>query len=286
MGFMGFFKGDWSPRGPVPFDPLFFRGNKPFIEIPLVYIEVMITVATLTNNNHKTIAKALESAKGFDEIVILDTGSTDDTLEIAKKYQKVKIHKTEFSGFGTLRNLASKLAKNDWVFVLDSDEEITEELFQEISTLALDPNTVYSIPFHNYYNMKHIKSCGWFPDYHVRLYNKKVTRFDEALIHEGIITKGLSVKKLKHPINHYSYRSIDDFLVKMQSYSSLFAKQNHLKKKSSFLKAITHSFYSFFKCYILKKGITQGKEGLLISIYNANTTFYKYLKLDEINKKK
>ena len=247
----------------------------------------MITVATLTNNNQTTITKALDSARRFDEIIILDTGSTDDTLVIAKTYPNVKIHKHEFLGFGNLRNIASELANNDWVLVLDSDEEITDELYHEIASLSLDPNTVYSIPFHNYYNMKHITSCGWFPDYHVRLYNKKVTCFDKALLHEGIIIKkGLSVKKLRNPINHYSYKSIDDFLLKMQTYSTLFAKQNHLKKKSSFLKALSHSFFSFFKCYILKKGITQGKEGLLISIYNANTTFYKYLKLDEINNKK
>lgn len=246
----------------------------------------MITVATLTNNNSSTIAKALDSARSFDEIIILDSGSTDNTLEIAGNYPNVKIHKTKFTCFGNLRNLASDLAKNDWVLVLDSDEEITPELFEEISDLDLDPNALYSIPFHNYFNNKLIKSCGWFPDYHVRLYNKTRTRFDQALVHEGIITNGFTIKKLKNPINHYSYRSIDDFLSKMQTYSSLFAKQNHLKKKSSFLKAIGHSFFSFFKCYIIKKGITQGKEGLLISIYNANTTFYKYLKLNELNNKK
>lgn len=246
----------------------------------------MITVATLTNNNSSTIAKALASAQCFDEIIILDSGSTDNTLEIASSFPNVKIHRTKFSGFGNLRNIASDLAKNNWILVLDSDEEITNELAKEISTLNLDPNCVYSIPFHNYFNGKHIKTCGWFPDCHVRLYNKTKTRFDTALVHEGIITSNLNIKKLKNPINHYSYRSIDDFLSKMQTYSTLFARQNHLKKKSSFLTAVGHSIFSFFKCYILKKGIIQGKEGFLISMYNANTTFYKYLKLNEINNQK
>jgi glycosyltransferase involved in cell wall biosynthesis len=245
----------------------------------------MISVTIPTNNSEKTIERALNSVKEFDEIIILDTGSTDKTLAIAQTYEKVKIYQTVFRGFGALRNYASSLAQNDWILVLDSDEEITEPLFQEISALDLDPSTLYSIPFNNYYNGRHIKSCGWYPDYHVRLYCKSKTSFDDVLLHEGVIVDGLNIKKLKSPINHYSYSCIDDFLRKMQNYSTLFAKQNCLKKRSSLTRAIFHAFFSFFKGYILKRGIFQGREGFIICISNANTTFYKYLKLEELNNK-
>lgn len=246
----------------------------------------MITITILTKNNENIISKSLNSVKRFEEVIILDSGSNDKTLEIAKKYSNVKVFTFDFIGFGQMRNKAAELATNDWILALDSDEEVSDELFLEISKLLLNQNEVYSIPFHNFYNEKLITSCGWYPEYHLRLYNKKITSFDDALVHEGIRNHNLSIKKLKSPINHYSYRSIDDFLIKMHAYSSLFAKQNYLKKKSSLLKAIFHSIFAFFKGYIIKKGIFQGKEGFIICIYNANTAFYKYLKLYEMNKSK
>jgi hypothetical protein len=98
--------------------------------------------------------------------------------------------------------------------------------------------------------------------------------------------KDLTIKKLNSPIYHYSYEKIEDFLRKMQKYSTLFAKQYHLKKKSSTFKAIYHAIFTFFKTYFLKRGFLDGKEGVIISTYNANAAFYKYLKLAEINKDK
>ena len=243
----------------------------------------MITIAILTKDSEDTIKKTLESTKDFNEVIILDTGSKDRTLDIAKTYKNTKIFKEDFTSFGELRNKAAKLSSNDWILALDSDEEISINLLKEIKDLKLDPSYIYNIPFHNYYNKKLIKCCGWYPEYHIRLYNRKKTQFDTALVHEGLIKKGLKIRKLKNPINHYSYRSLDDFLKKMQIYTSLFAKQNK-GKKSSFTKALIHGFFAFFKCYFLKKGFLNGKEGFIISSYNANTAFYKYLKLDEINR--
>jgi len=245
----------------------------------------MISVTILTKNNQDTIEKTLESVKRFPEVILLDSGSTDETLNIAKNYSNVKIFHTPFLGFGPLHNKANDLATHDWIFSLDSDEVVSEELFQEISTLTLNPKCVYSFPFHNYFRGKLIKGCGWYPDRHIRLFSRKSASFDEAFIHEGLVNEGLKEVQCQFPVEHTSYRSISDFLTKMQIYSSLFAEQYKGRKRSSLCKAIIHGLHAFIKSYFLKRGCFSGEEGFLISLYNSQVAFYKYLKLAEINRK-
>ena len=246
----------------------------------------MISVVILTKNSSKTISRTLQSLKEFDEVVIYDTGSTDNTLKIVRNFENVKkVIKAKFQGFGKLRNLAASYAKNDFILALDSDEVLPQPLVNEIKALKLDENTGYEFLSHNFFNGKHIKCCGWHPRLVVRMYNRKKTCFDPSKeVHEVVIIKNLKIHRLKNPLFHYPYRSISDFLEKMQKYSDLFAIQNRHKKSSSYSKAVFHGFFAFFKSYFLKKGIFYGKEGFFISFYNANTAFYKYLKLMEINK--
>lgn len=241
----------------------------------------MITVAILTKNSRETLEKTLDSIQDFPEIILLDTGSTDSTVKIAEGYPNCKIFHSPFTTFGKLRNLAASYATNDWILVLDSDEVLSKELSDEIKALTLQDPYVYSLPFINFYHGKKIKGCGWYPEAHVRLYNKRFAHFDDALVHEGLVLKDLETISLKHPIYHTSYRSIDDFLRKMQLYSSLFAKQNRDKKSSSLTKAIFHGVGAFLKSYLLKRGIFDGKEGFIISFYNGEVAYYKYLKLAE-----
>ncbi len=241
----------------------------------------MITVAILTKDNQDTIAATLDSIKGFDEALLLDTGSCDRTLEIAKNYSNVTIHTAPFCGFGKLRNIAADLAKNDWILALDADEALSPALALEIGRTPLSPDCVYLMPFHNFYNGRHIKWCGWHPETHLRLYNRRKTGFDMAFVHEGLRRDGLRIIDFKEPVFHYPYRSTADFLRKMQTYSTLFAEQNAGKKKASLFTAIRHGSFAFFKSYILKKGFLGGREGFIISVYNGNTAFYKYLKLAE-----
>lgn len=244
----------------------------------------MISVTILTKNSQKYIGEVLSSVQSFDEVLIYDTGSTDNTLEIAKQFSNVTIRKGPFIGFGPTHNAASSLAKNDWVLSIDSDEVVSTEMAQQIAALKLDEAGVYSFPRDNYYNGKHIKWCGWYPDRQIRLYNKTRTRFTEAQVHEAVITTHMTLIPLSTPIRHYSYASIADFLSKMQMYSDLFAAQYKGRKKSSLLKALGHGFFAFFKSYLLKKGFLGGFEGFVISAYNGHTAYYKYLKLYEANK--
>lgn len=243
----------------------------------------MISVTILTKNSQKYLFDVLTSVQSFSEVVVYDTGSSDDTLEIASKFPNVTIYRESFIGFGPTHNKASAVAKHDWILSIDSDELVTTEMAQEIANLQLNPNCVYSFPRHNYFNGKFIKWCGWYPDFQFRLYNRAVTHFNDAQVHESIVVQGLKNVPLQTPIIHYSYTNISDFLKKMQSYSDLFAAQYQGKKSSSFWKALTHSWFAFFKSYILKRGLLGGYEGFVISAYNAHTAFYKYLKLHEAN---
>ncbi len=240
----------------------------------------MITVTILTKNCSRTLKRTLESLGTFSEVLILDSGSTDDTLAIASHFSNVTCHEEDiFTGFGPMHNMAAALASYDWILSIDGDESLSPALIDELNNLALDPNCVYSLPRHNYYNQKHIKWCaGWHPDRVVRLYNRTKTRFSDDLVHEKILK--LNEVKLHAPLIHTPYLETSDFLSKMQHYTTLFAKQ-HPGKPRSFLSILLHSWFAFFKSYILKGGIFGGKEGYIISSYNAQTTFYKYLKQAE-----
>lgn len=243
----------------------------------------MISVTILTKNSERSLKKTLDSLRAFDQVILLDSGSSDQTLEIAKSYPNVQIHSTSFKGFGPLHNEAAALASRDWIFSIDSDEIVTEELAKELLTLELDPSKVYVIERHNYFNGKRIKGCaGWSPDWVTRLYNKQRTRFSDALVHEKVIEDNLSPIRLKNPLLHTPYLEIADFLAKMQHYTALSAEQTK-RRPPSFLKILLHTWHAFFKSYVLKGGFLAGKEGFIISAYNSHTTFYKYLKQRELS---
>lgn len=244
---------------------------------------IPVSVTILTKNSRKYLSQVLDSLTYFDEVLIYDNGSTDDTLEIAKAYPNVKIVIGTFEGFGPTHNKASSCAKHPWILSIDSDEVVTPEMANEIAGMTLEDEAVYSFPRHNYFNGKFIRWCGWYPDRQYRLYNRTQTQFTDAQVHEAIIVSNRKHIPLNHPIVHYSYDSIADFLNKMQSYSTLFAVQNKGKKTSSPIKAFMHGLFAFIKSYFIKRGFMGGYEGFVISSYNAHTAFYKYLKLYESN---
>jgi glycosyltransferase involved in cell wall biosynthesis len=246
----------------------------------------MITVTILTKNCQDTLSATIASLQKFPEVLIFDSGSTDSTLHIASQFPNVKIIHGSFTGFGPTHNTASSHATHDWILSIDSDEVPSQGLIEEIFRLDLKPDNVYQIDRRNYFNGKWVRGCGgWHPDPVVRLYHRKATHFTEDSVHEKVIVDNLRIVPLTSPLLHTPYRCMEDFLTKMQIYSSLFAEQNKDKKHASMTKAILHSGLAFIKSYLFKKGFLGGREGLIISIYNAHTTFYKYLKLMEINKK-
>lgn len=248
---------------------------------------VKISATILTRNGAKRLADVLAALHWCDEVIVLDTGSADETLEIARGFSNVGVHELAgpFPGFGRAHRRAVALCRNDWILSIDSDEVITEALSAELMRMKPCPRTVYAIPFHNFFNGRLITSCGWYPERHERLFDRRVTNFCEGEVHERVQTDGLTVETLHHPVHHYSYDSSDDFLRKMRAYSQLFATQHAGRKKSSPGKAVRRGLWAFVKSYVVQRGFMQGYDGLIISSYKAQTTFWKYLLLHEANRR-
>jgi glycosyltransferase involved in cell wall biosynthesis len=247
-----------------------------------------ITATILTQNSARKLAAVLEALSWCSEVVVLDTGSTDDTRGIAAGFANVSVHRHQgaFLGFGAMHRQATELARNDWILSIDSDEVVSAALAAEIQGLRLDRQTVYELPFDNYVSNRRITTCGWAGEHHRRLYHRRVTNFSADRLHEKVDACGLTVRRLRHPVRHYSYDSLDDFLRKMQAYTTLFAEQHCGRRSAGPIKAWSHGAWTFFRSYFLRRGILQGHVGFLVSAYCAHTAVWKYLKLAELNRQR
>jgi len=246
---------------------------------------IPVSVVIIVKNGIEHIEACLKSLALFDEIVVYDNGSVDGTVEVCQKFKNVTLVEGEFFGFGPTKNHAVSLAKHKWVFSLDSDEIVTEALVEEIRSLLLDEEKVYAVKRDNYYGKRVIQCCGWENDYVLRLFCKEKVQFNHKQVHEGLVLNGAGTEKLRHSLKHFSFKSAEELIHKMQQYSTLYALENKGRKKSSSLKAFGRALFSFVKNYIFQKGFLYGYEGLIISVSNANGVFYKYIKLLEENRK-
>ncbi len=242
-----------------------------------------ISAVMIVKDAEETIAKTLDSLKAFDDVIVYDTGSSDNTLNIVRSYENVVLHLSYFTGFSDSKNKAAQLAKNDWILSIDADEVVSPQLLATLKNLDLKDNTVYKIKRNNYYRNSIIRYSGWGNEYVLRLYNKRETQFNSKLVHEHIDYCNMEVEKIKGDLRHYSYLSISHFVIKRDLYSSLFAIENRGKRKSSPLIAFLKGNFDFINTFFVKLGFLDGYRGLLISVSNAGVTFYKYLKLYEAN---
>ena len=243
-----------------------------------------ISAVVLAKNNEATIKRTLQSLQNFEDVVVYDNGSSDATIRIAQEFTNVNLIQGEFKGFGWTKNHAASFAKNDWILIVDSDEVVDSELFATLQNKQLNDNTVYLLNFKAFYKDIQVKHCGWNNQKIKRLYNKTKTRYNDNNVHEDIITEGMQTELLDGNVEHYSYQSIEQFVNKANTYSTLFAKNNAGKKSSSPTKAFFNGWYSFFRTYILKQGFRDGYVGLIIAFSHMVTNFYKYIKLYEANK--
>ncbi len=229
-----------------------------------------LSIVIITKNEQKFIADAIKSSLFADEVLILDSGSTDDTVSIATELG-AKVFQHEWLGFGKQKQKAVELAANDWVFVLDSDERISHKLQEEILQELQNPKfDGYFIPRVNNFFGKDIKTCGLYPDYTIRLFNRNKGKFSEAEVHESV--QIINTSHLQNDIIHLAYDSIEEFITKQNRYSTL----NH--KKRNMIKAIINPYWTFFKLFILKRGFLDGWHGFVISKLYAQYTFWKYIK--------
>lgn len=242
----------------------------------------MISVIVLAKDSARTISWTLKALSAFSDVIVYDTGSKDATLEIATRFPNVRVVQGAFEGFGMTRNRALFHCKHEWILHVDSDEVVSPALSDELHALPLDPHYAYAMIRRNYFWGKCMRSCsGWHPDWVPRLYHKNACLFTESRVHERLDTSRVQVKRLHSPLYHFPYPEISDLLSKMQAYSTLFAEENAGKRKVSFLSVLGHTWFAFIKSYFFKRGIFSGRQGFIISVYQAQTAFYKYLKLLE-----
>jgi len=233
----------------------------------------------ITFNEEKNIQVVLECFDFCDEIIVIDSFSTDKTLEIAREFPKVKIVQNKFEDFTKQRNLALEAAKNDWVLFLDGDERITTKLRQEILETVKNPNAKDAYYFYRIFFLgsKKINFSGTQNDKNFRLFRKSKAHYSEnKKVHETLEVNG-SVGILKHKLLHYSFDNYAQFKNKMLSYGRLKGQELQLKgKKYSFITQWSKVIFKFFKTYFLKLGILDGINGLKISYLQSLYVYETY----------
>jgi glycosyltransferase involved in cell wall biosynthesis len=231
----------------------------------------LLSVVIISKNEENYIGDAIKSADFADEVLLLDNYSKDNTCNIAKKLG-ARVENHHWLGFGPQKNLAVNLAKNDWVFVLDSDERIPLKLQSEIISTLKNPSfDGYLVGRLNNFFGKNILTCGLYPDYSLRLFNRNSGNFNNAPIHERVEIKS-KVSKLKNHMIHLAYNNVDEFIEKQRYYSVL------CNKKKNIVKALIYSSYTFIKLYFLKLGFLDSWHGYTIAKVYSKYTFWKYSK--------
>jgi glycosyltransferase involved in cell wall biosynthesis len=247
----------------------------------------MLSCIVITRNEQHNIDRCLSSVKFCDEIIVVDSESSDNTVPLAKKYTQ-KIFTVPWKGYTEQRNHALQLATNDWVLSLDADEEIDEDLKEEIlSTIKKsEKSSAFLIPRKTLHSGKWIKYGGWYPNYLTRLFKKSEGKWVGDEVHEKWETEG-PVEKLSNPILHYSFTSFYDQVMRNNEYSSLLAKRLHNQNvKFSLWNLLVKPATKFFETYLFKLGFLDGYPGFIISISAAYSVFLKWAKLWELEKNK
>lgn len=238
-----------------------------------------ISVAIICKNEAPRIRRCLESVCWVDEIIIIDSGSTDETLAIAREFTDKIFENHDWQGFGNQRRIAEDKASNDWILSIDSDEVLTPELQQEIVS-SIDnalADEVFRFNRMTYFCGKFIKHSGWYPDRIVRLYNKNKYRYNNLFVHESVDCKGSKVKDLKGLLYHFTTDNLEQYVDKRNNYAKAWAKRQFEKgKRGSILQIIIHPLFAFIRHYILRLGVLDGYHGFLISIIQMQYTFNKY----------
>jgi len=242
-----------------------------------------ISGVILTKNEAANIAAAIKSIEFVDQIVVVDTGSDDDTIEIARK-AGAEVYSIAFEGFGVSKNKAINYCTGEWVLSIDADERVSKELAQSILLRVANANNVAGFKLCRLSNFlgKPIRHSGWFPDYVLRLFRNGSGKFNEVLVHEAIEVSG-NVETLPELLYHNSYVSLGQYMDKLNFYTSLNASQLFKSgKKFSLLDLIIHPPSTFMKMYIAKLGFLDGFHGLALAELSSFHVFLKYLKLWEL----
>lgn len=232
----------------------------------------------ITYNEEDMLREALESISWADEIVVVDSYSDDNTREIASEYTD-KVFTREFDNFSAQRNHGLEKIESDWIFVLDADERVSEDLRLELLAVIEENGCdLYEIPRKNYFLGKWIKYGGWYPDYTPRLFRNKFGIRYIGEVHEKPDFVG-ETGKLKNDLIHYTYKDITSYISKVNHYTSLSAIKS--SKNPSIFYVMFRPIIEFFKVYLFKKAFLLGREGLILAMVSSISKFLKYAKLWE-----
>ena len=243
-----------------------------------------LSVAIITKNEEERLPDCLQSVAFADEVLVVDSGSTDGTVELAKSLG-ARVLIEAWRGYSGQKQYAVDRCLHDWVLILDADERIPQETAHTImGELARNDATISAYGFRrkNYLHGRWIKHCGWWPDRIVRLVNRKVGGFDGRSVHERWVTEG-GVRGLDAVIEHISFRNYSELLAKMENYSNLASKELFEKNvKVNAVTPILHGLWMFLRTYFLELGVLDGFDGFVISTTNAGGSFLKYAKAREM----
>ena len=245
-----------------------------------------ISATIITLNEEENITEAIHSLTFADEIVVIDSESTDHTVEIAHQLGAHVIVQ-KWLGYAGQKNFAAQQASHDWIFNLDADERVTPELAREIEELKRQKNTnmaAFEMPRRVFYLGKWIKNSGWYPDYKIRLYNRSQAQWQGNYVHESVKTSGM-VKALHGDLLHYTVRNASEHHQRIDRYTTLAAEEAYAKGKrvsafSIFITPVT----AFIKSYFFKLGVLDGVQGVAIAYFAAHYVFLKNLKIWEKRK--
>jgi len=242
-----------------------------------------LSAVLIVKNEENSLPECLDALTWVEELVIVDAGSSDQTVETAKKYTDKIFSEPDWQGYGTQRQRAQSYASCDWVVMIDADEHVTPALKASIQEAVQqnDQDKVYALPRLSWVFGRFIRHSGWYPDYVIRLYPRNKARYGDEKVHEKLhFGDDMQVVKLTGDLLHYTYRDLEHYLVKSASYAAAWAEQRQAKgKRSSLLQGFWHGVACFLRMYIFRLGFLDGRQGLLLAILSAHSTFVKYADL-------
>ena len=242
-----------------------------------------LSVIIIALNQEQHIVPCLETVRFADEIILVDSGSRDRTLELARAYTD-RIYTTEWRGFGATKNFALDQTRLDWVFSLDTDERVPTALREEIKAVvrADGPQAGYRVPRKNYFCGRWIKHLGWYPDYTLRLFRRTQGRFRERAVHEEVVVQG-QVGQLQTPLDHYSYKSVSEYVARLDRYARLaaleMAKQG---RRPRWGEIVWRPLATFLNLYCRRLGFLEGRTGYTLAVLGSMYNFLKYYYLRDL----
>ena len=245
-----------------------------------------LTVTIITRNESANLADALESVRWADEVVVVDAESTDDTVTLARRVTD-RVIVRPWPGYVAQKNFAAEQARHDWILSLDADERVSPDLAGEIrSRLATDPGEAgFRVPRVSHYLGRWLRSTDWYPDYQLRLYDRRRARWEGQHVHESVKADG-PVGTLRGDLLHHPYRDISHHLQTIDRYTTLAARQAAERgRRASALDVLVRPPIAFLRNYVLRRGFRDGAPGLVVSLLNSHYVLLKFAKLWELGRR-